>query len=174
MKISQTEINAIRKTSFRPQIAVCLIHDKKVFMFFDEKYKLWQFPQGGIDNGESIISSIKRELEEELGNNISKNLSTEPILLLFEDKISFPERLWGSRELKLDDGMKMMMKGKYFFYIALETNLNSFDLEDSEFDGQKLLDSKEADIVIDQIYQFNKQRISRKAIAVLKEQGLIS
>ena len=172
MKISQKEIDTVRKSSFRPQIAVCLVHDKKVFMFFDEKYKLWQFPQGGIDNGEDITSSAKRELDEELGNDISKHFVVEPEIL-FEDKISFPERLWGSRKLRLDDGMKMMMKGKHFFYIALELDLDTFDLKDAQFTDYRLMTSSEADKTIDQIYQFNKQRISRKAIDFLKEKGII-
>lgn len=173
MKISQDDINGIRRSSFRPQVAVCLVCDKKVFMFFDEKYKLWQFPQGGIDNGETIQSTIKRELEEELGNKISNHLIGEP-KLLFEDKISFPERLWGTRELKLDDGMKMMMKGKHFFYVAIETDLKEFDLADGEFDNYRLLSYGEAELIIEQIYQFNKQRISRKAIKSLKDQDLIA
>lgn len=172
MKISQEEINQIRKSSFRPQIAVCLFHEKKVFMFFDEKYKLWQFPQGGIDNGETITVAAKRELEEELGNSFSKHIIGKPIVL-FEDKISFPERLWGSRELKLDDGMKMMMKGKHFFYIALEIDLPEFKMEESEFTESRLMNAEEADRIIDQIYQFNKQRISRKAIEFMKEKKII-
>ncbi len=173
MDISQEEINNIRKSSFRPQIAVCLIYQKKVFMFFDDKYKLWQFPQGGIDNGDTIISAAKRELEEELGNDISNHIIGEPELL-FEDKISFPEKLWGSRELKLDDGMKMFMKGKHFFYVALETDLPKLEMKKAEFSEYLLMNAKEADKLIDQIYQFNKQRISRKAIEFLKEKDLIS
>lgn len=172
MEISQEEIDTIRKSSFRPQIAVCLVHKKKVFMFFDDKYKLWQFPQGGIDNGETLIFAVKRELEEELGNEIGKHIVGEPELL-FEDKISFPEKLWGSRELKLDDGMKMFMKGKHFFYIALEIDLSEFDMKNSEFSEYRLMGAKEADKLIDQIYQFNKQRISRKAIEFLKEKDII-
>lgn len=173
MEISQEDIDAIRKSSFRPQIAVCLVYRKKVFMFFDDKYKLWQFPQGGIDNGETLISAVKRELEEELGNEVGKHIVGEPELL-FEDKISFPEKLWGSRELKLDDGMKMFMKGKHFFYIALEVDLPGFDMKNSEFSEYRLMGAKEADKLIDQIYQFNKQRISRKAIEFLKGKDLIS
>ncbi len=172
MEISQEKINKIRKGSFRPQIAICLLHKKKVFMFFDDKYKLWQFPQGGIDNRETLLSAMQRELEEELGNDISKHIVGKPEFL-FEDKISFPEKLWGSRELKLDDGMKMFMKGKHFFYIAVEIDLEKFDMKDSEFSEYRLMTAKESDKLIDQIYQFNKQRISRKAIEHLIEKELL-
>lgn len=172
-EISQKEIDSIRKSSFRPQVAICLVHDKKVFMFYKEKYKLWQFPQGGINNGETIKSATIRELNEEMGIDLSKHIVKDPVVL-FEDKISFPERLWGSRSLVLDDGLKMMMKGKHFFYIALEIDLDSFDMEATEFDEFELVNAAEAEGIVNQIYQFNKQRISQRAIDFLEEEKIIS
>jgi len=68
----------------------------------------------------------------------------------------------------------MKMKGKHFFYLSVEVDLDKFDLSKTEFDDFKLLTFDEANVLIDQIYQFNKQRISRKAVKFLKEQDLIS
>ena len=70
--------------SFRPNVAAVIMHptNKKVLMFRriakrNEKSELlsdggqlrwnWQFPQGGIDQGESEEETLFRELEEETG-----------------------------------------------------------------------------------------------------------
>ena len=46
-------------------------HQKKIFVGqrFDKDKSAWQMPQGGIDYGESAITALKRELEEETGIN---------------------------------------------------------------------------------------------------------
>ena len=72
--------------SFRPNVAGVIIHptNKKVLMFrrlakTNEKSELlsdggqlrwnWQFPQGGIDPGETEEETLFRELKEEIGTN---------------------------------------------------------------------------------------------------------
>ncbi|KAI8335923.1 NUDIX hydrolase domain-like protein [Chlamydoabsidia padenii] len=43
------------------------------------KHNAWQFPQGGIDPGESVLQGALRELEEECGSDIKvKPVETSP------------------------------------------------------------------------------------------------
>ncbi|MFT5468537.1 MAG: putative (di)nucleoside polyphosphate hydrolase [Verrucomicrobiales bacterium] len=54
---------------YRPNVAAILLRaDKKILVA--ERIKIrgaWQFPQGGVDDGEDLIAALKREVEEEVG-----------------------------------------------------------------------------------------------------------
>ncbi len=50
--------------------AVVLNHDKQVFIGKrNVPQEHWQFPQGGVNEGESETAAMLRELQEELGSN---------------------------------------------------------------------------------------------------------
>ena len=54
---------------YRPNVAAILLRaDHKILVA--ERINVensWQFPQGGVDDGEDLIAAIRREVEEELG-----------------------------------------------------------------------------------------------------------
>lgn len=54
---------------YRPNVAAILVRaDEKILVA--ERTKIagaWQFPQGGVDEGEDLIAALHREIEEELG-----------------------------------------------------------------------------------------------------------
>ena len=54
---------------FRANIGVIVIDDKGSVLSFRRKGRKgsWQFPQGGLDQGESILAAALRELSEETG-----------------------------------------------------------------------------------------------------------
>ena len=53
---------------YRPNVGIILTNDdKKVFWAKRLKKPAWQFPQGGIDEGEDIETALMRELNEEIG-----------------------------------------------------------------------------------------------------------
>ena len=56
---------------FRQGIVAVLINDDGKILMGERSDRVgsWQFPQGGIERGESPSQAFYRELEEELGNN---------------------------------------------------------------------------------------------------------
>ncbi len=58
-----------RPVLFRPNVAAILV-DKEGQIFVAERAHIrgsWQFPQGGVDPGESLEEALFREVEEEIG-----------------------------------------------------------------------------------------------------------
>ena len=64
--------------NFRPNVAAVILNQRgdKILMFHrvDGRRKGWQFPQGGVDAGETEEQAILRELNEEIGTNDVKIL----------------------------------------------------------------------------------------------------
>ncbi len=52
------------------------------------KDNAWQFPQGGVDEGESLIQAAQRELQEECGQDLRVTISSQSI---GEYEYLFPE-----------------------------------------------------------------------------------
>ena len=53
---------------YRPNVAMVVINSmNKVLICRRKNTRTWQFPQGGIDNGEDIEKAMFRELSEEVG-----------------------------------------------------------------------------------------------------------
>jgi len=53
---------------YRPNVAMVVINSMdKVLICRRKNTRTWQFPQGGIDNGEDIKKAMYRELSEEVG-----------------------------------------------------------------------------------------------------------
>jgi putative (di)nucleoside polyphosphate hydrolase len=58
-----------RPVLFRPNVAAILLNMDNE-MFIAERTHIrgsWQFPQGGVDSGESLEEALFREIEEEIG-----------------------------------------------------------------------------------------------------------
>lgn len=63
----------IDEKGLRSNVGIILINRKKeVFIGKRFHHKSWQFPQGGVDEGESAISTLYRELHEEIGLKINQ------------------------------------------------------------------------------------------------------
>jgi putative (di)nucleoside polyphosphate hydrolase len=53
---------------YRPNVGILLVNDKKeVFWAKRRGQSAWQFPQGGVDPGESLEECLFREIYEEIG-----------------------------------------------------------------------------------------------------------
>jgi putative (di)nucleoside polyphosphate hydrolase len=64
-----------KKNLYRPNVAMIIVshnYPQKKEIFLAQRNDLtdvWQFPQGGIDEGEEVKEALFRELEEEIGTN---------------------------------------------------------------------------------------------------------
>ena len=57
-----------KNEGYRPNVAMVVINSmNKVLICRRKNTRTWQFPQGGIDNGEDIEKAMFRELSEEVG-----------------------------------------------------------------------------------------------------------
>ena len=58
----------VNNEGYRPNVAIVVINSmNKVLICRRKNTRTWQFPQGGIDNGEDIKKAMYRELSEEVG-----------------------------------------------------------------------------------------------------------
>ncbi len=169
--VTLEQIDNIRQEGLRPQIVGCILHDKKILFVYKEKYKLWQLPQGGIDNKETIQEAAIREMTEELGADFTKSFQIGAVI--GSDTLIFPKHLQGSRHLQTDVGEKQLMLGKKYFFIPLQAGNKDLDISQTEFDDYKWLNYGEAILITKKIHQEGKQQTTLKALTVLRKQNLL-
>ncbi len=64
-----------KKDLYRPNVAMIIVSNnypqkKEIFLAQrNDLSEVWQFPQGGIDEGEEVKEALFRELEEEIGTD---------------------------------------------------------------------------------------------------------
>src|SRR5947207_8758 len=70
-----------RPILFRPNVAAILLNMENEMLIAERAHirGSWQFPQGGVDPGESLEEALFRELEEEIGVR-------EPLIQLLDRK----------------------------------------------------------------------------------------
>lgn len=168
---SKRDIDNIRKDGFRPQVVGCFLHAHKILFVFDTKFDLWQLPQGGIDNNETIEQATIREMTEELGAGFVNHVVSQR--LINDNHIQFPPHKRNARDLRTDDNRKIDMKGKVYFFVAIEVDTNQLDITKTEFDKCKWVDYEEARYLCEKIYQPGKQRVTIAALDSLRDMDLL-
>lgn len=167
------EIDKIRRKGFRPQVVGCFLNSGRLLLVYKKEHDLWQLPQGGIDNRETMKEALVREMKEELGEKFI-NANNQNISLISEAKVEFPANKQDVRNLQTDDGETIMMKGKkYFFLKAIVAELN-IDIGETEFDDYVWVSYEEGMALAKKIYQKGKKRVTIKVLKRLRELGLIS
>jgi len=166
------DINQLRNAGWRPQVVGCFLFDKKILFVYKKKHDLWQLPQGGIDNDETLEQAFQREMTEELSNDFIKT-GGQKIELIGEAKVEFPLVTKGSRELKNDLGQPILMKGKKYFFIATRVSALGFDIKKTEFDDFQWLNYHQANLLASKIYQKGKKRITLYALKLLNQLDLL-
>ncbi len=169
---SLEELDNIRKSGFRPQVVGCFLNEKNILFVFKKDYDLWQLPQGGIDNQEILERAVVREMTEELGDNFVE-ASSKQIEIIGENKVEFPSSTQNKRDLKTDDGEDVFMKGKKYFFTAVNTENTELDISETEFDDYKWVSYEQAIKLSDKIYQKGKKRITLDTLEKLKKRKLL-
>lgn len=74
------------KKGFRKAVMAVIINDdKKVLIGSSPRDGGYKFPQGGLDQGEDVITGIKREMQEEL----ALSLNDSDILEVFSESVKY-------------------------------------------------------------------------------------
>jgi len=165
-------IDSVRKKGFRPQTVGCFLFEKRILFVYSKEHDLWQLPQGGIDNNEEVITALTREMSEELGQDFTLLSKTNPELIL-EDAMEFPPETRGTRELRMDDGSDVFMRGKHYYFLASSVSEPDFRAEQSEFDDAKWMNLEEAMEYVESMNQRGKRRITKRLLKTLKSKGLL-
>ncbi len=140
MKIRRTQVwrsgySVVDKDGFRPNVGIVLCNSEGQVLWARRiRQNAWQFPQGGIDAGETPEQAMYRELREELG------LSREHVKILAQSKTWYKYRLPKQfvHGTKNDPHICIGQKQKWFL-LRIEPGSESkivFDSSgDPEFDG---------------------------------------
>lgn len=166
---------ALREKGFRPQVVSCFVHEGKLLFMYDSKWKLWQLPQGGIEQGETAYEALSREIEEELGEVFHKTLTITPetVTFLGDAKVEFPKKTQGDKLLITADGREIPMKGKKYFFYVVPVALTEVEITDTEFQKYAWLTKEDSLRRIQSIYQKGKRRITEQAVTLLSKEGFL-
>jgi putative (di)nucleoside polyphosphate hydrolase len=155
-----------KSKSYRKNVAAVILSPKypnKCEFFIAHRTDIknaWQFPQGGIDEGETPQDALKRELLEEIGCNDVEILGEYPEWITYD----FPPTARG--KCYPFDGQTQ----KYFL-VRLKDD-SSIDL-----DAFEIPEFKEYEFVAyEELFQrvtYFKRRVYKRVIDYFKEQGLI-
>ena len=122
-----------KKDLYRPNVAMILVSNnypkiKEIFIAQrNDLEDIWQFPQGGIDEGEEVHEALFRELEEEIGTKKVQIVGEYPEWISYD----FPKKI--SKKMKPYKGQIQ----RYFllkFDSDAKINLNT---SHPEFDAYK-------------------------------------
>ena len=120
-------------TAYRPNVGVVLFHpDGRVWLgrrFQTPEPYNWQFPQGGVDDGEDYEAAARRELFEETGVRSAELLAATPGWIAYD----FPPELAGAKAARGWRGQKQ----KWFAYgfTGEETEIDLEAHGEIEFDA---------------------------------------
>ncbi len=150
---------------YRPNVATVIIpydysKTKKIFLSKrNDMDKIWQFPQGGIDRGETQKEALFRELKEEIGTNDIKIIAKYPKWITYD----FPKDI------------KKLMKpfyGQTQIYYLVKLNKKAvinLKTKHPEFISYKFTSIKKA---MQKVTRF-KQPIYQEVIKYFKQKGYL-
>ncbi len=154
-----------KKKRFRPNVAAVILSSKYPYecKFFlglrSDINNVWQFPQGGIDEGESPKEALLRELEEEIGTNDVEILKKYPEWISYE----FPDKI--AKKMYPYDGQIQT-----YFLVRLkdDTKIN-LETKHPEFVDYKFVERKE---LFSNVNYF-KLAVYKKVLRYFKDEGYL-
>tara|TARA_E500000331_G_C16967813_1_gene587916 strand:+ start:94 stop:579 length:486 start_codon:yes stop_codon:yes gene_type:complete len=92
--------NNILQKPYRPCVGLLVINGKGLVFAgkrLDSSSSAWQMPQGGIENGETILEAGLREMKEEIGTNNVQFIGEMKEWLNYDLPKKLVNRLWGGK-----------------------------------------------------------------------------
>ncbi len=138
-----------RLKSYRPNVAAIIVapeYPEKKRIFVGERSDIegvWQFPQGGIDKGESSKEALFRELEEEIGTAKVEIVAKYPEWITYD----FPEKV--ARKMKPYKGQKQ----RYYLVRLKKSAVINLETKHPEFKDYRFV---ELEHLFDDIAHFKK------------------
>jgi len=152
---------------YRPNVAAVVLSSEypavmKVFIGLRSDMKdVWQFPQGGIDDGESPREALLRELKEEIGTDNIEIISEYPEWEFYD----FPDGIAKNKKLYNYSGQKQ----KYYLVRLKNDSEINIKTYHPEFNEYKFVKS---DSVFEFISHFKKP-IYKKVLSHFRREGFI-
>jgi putative (di)nucleoside polyphosphate hydrolase len=150
---------------YRPNVAAVILsssYPMKCEFFIarrDDIKDVWQFPQGGIDEGESAKEALFRELKEEIGTDKIEIIAKYPEEL----KYDFPKTI--AKRMYPFDG-----QSQTYYLVRLKKSAKiKLDTKHPEFDDYKFVKRKE----IFDIVTYFKRPVYQKVINYFMKEGYI-
>lgn len=151
--------------NFRPNVAAIVLsakypHTCEIFIASrTDVENAWQFPQGGIDDGESAKEALFRELEEEIGTREVEIIAEYPKWVSYE----FPPAI--AKKMQPYDGQIQ----KYFLVKLKKGAKININTEIPEFSEYKFVPTKN---IYDYI-TFFKRTVYKQVLKYFRNEGYI-
>ncbi len=154
-----------KNKKYRPNVAMIILspeYPKRKEIFIAQRNDLkgvWQFPQGGIDQGEEVKEALFRELEEEIGTRDVEIIAEYPEWISYD----FPDKI--AKKMRPYAGQKQ----RYFLVKLADEAKIDIDTKHPEFDEFKFVD---VDEVLELTAHFKKP-VYETVINYFKKEGLL-
>jgi putative (di)nucleoside polyphosphate hydrolase len=151
--------------TYRPNVAMIIVssnYPQKKEIFIAQRNDLldiWQFPQGGIDQGEEVKEALFREMEEEIGTDAAEIIAEYPEWISYD----FPEKI--ARKMKPYKGQTQ----RYFLLKLSKDAKINLETEHPEFSDYKYVSVKD---VLNHTAHFKKP-VYETVINYFKNEGLL-
>jgi len=167
------QLDKFRQEGFRPGAVLCLISNKRILMMYKKDHKLWQIPQGRINNKEGIDVALPRIVQEEMGKDFAGKVDYASAEYIDLDQMEFKPGRHQIEALIDDKGKESSMLGKIYYFVALQCADEKLDITKSQFDQHYWMSFREAYFLAERIYQRGKRRITMKVLNTLFSLELI-
>ena len=154
-----------KENLYRPNVAMIIVshnypQEKKIFIAQrNDLTDIWQFPQGGIDNGEEVKDALFREMEEEIGTKEAQIVAEYPEWISYD----FPSKI--AKKMKPYKGQTQ----RYFLMkISKDAEIN-INTKHPEFMDYKFVSVED---VLDLTAHFKKP-VYEKVIHYFQNEGLL-